>query len=121
MHIISHRKLKEYLEKNPQSRVAIQDWYKRTARAKWDNFADVRRTFNSVDAVAKSKYVFNIKGNHYRLVATVFFSDKKVFIRWIGDHKEYERIRDFRKIWPDETSSTSYKWPLKMKILSHEK
>ncbi len=98
MRIISYRKLREYFERNPQSRVAIQDWYKMAARAKWENFADVRRTFNSVDAVGKSKYVFNIKGNHYRLVTTIFFNDKKVFIRWIGDHKEYNRIKDLKNI-----------------------
>ena len=98
MRIISYRKIREYFEENPQSRVAIQNWYKRAARAKWENFADVRRTFNSVDAVGKSKYVFNIKGNHYRLVATVFFREKKVFIRWIGDHKEYNRIKNFNNI-----------------------
>ena len=98
MRIISYRKLREYFEENPQSRVAIQNWYKRAARTKWDNFADIRRTFNSADAAGKSKYVFNIKGNHYRLVATVFFREKKVFIRWIGDHKEYNRIKNFNNI-----------------------
>ena len=98
MHIISFRKIREYFEKDPRSRVALQDWYKRAARADWSNFADVRRTFNSVDALGKSKYVFNIKGNHYRLVTSILFNEKRVFIRWIGDHKEYDRIKDFHKI-----------------------
>jgi len=98
MHIISHRKLKEYFEKNPQSRVALQDWYKRASRADWNNFADVRRTINSVDAVGRSRFVFNIKGNHYRMVTIIFFRDNKVFIKWIGNHNEYSRIKDIRKI-----------------------
>lgn len=52
----------------------------------------MKRTFNSVDSVGNQHYVFNIKGNSYRLVAVVKFTIKTVFIRFIGTHSEYDKI-----------------------------
>ena len=48
MHVISFKKLREFFEKDPNSRVALQDWYKRVSKADWDDFSDVKKTFNSV-------------------------------------------------------------------------
>ena len=98
MRIISFRKLREFFEGDPKSRVALQDWYKRTTRAEWEDFADVKKTFNSADSVGNSRYVFNVKGNHYRIVALVFFQIKRVYIRWVGTHKDYNKIKGIDKI-----------------------
>ncbi len=62
MHIISFRKLREFFEKEPNAKIALQDWFKRTKKAEWTNFNEVKKTFNAVDAVGNSRYVFNIKG-----------------------------------------------------------
>jgi len=48
--------------------------------------------FGSVDYVGNNRYVFNIKGNHYRLVAIVIFASQKIYIRFIGTHTEYSKI-----------------------------
>lgn len=94
MHIISFRKLREFFDKDPNSKVALQDWYKRTSKAKWNNFSDIKKTFNSVDSVGNSRYVFNIKGNHFRLIVKIMFSIKRVYIRWVGSHKDYDKIKN---------------------------
>ncbi len=52
----------------------------------------MRELFNSADAVGNDLYVFNIKGNKYRLIARIFFSIRTVFIRFIGTHNEYDEI-----------------------------
>lgn len=93
MRIISFSKLRDFFEQDQNSRVALQDWYKRTNRAEWKDFADVKKTFNSADTVGNSRYVFNVKGNHYRIVALVLFQIKRVYIRWVGTHKDYNRIK----------------------------
>lgn len=98
MHIISFRKLREFFEKDPNSKVALQDWYKRASKADWDNFSDIKQTFNSVDSIGNSRFVFNVKGNHYRIVALLFFQIKRVYIRWVGTHKDYEKIKNIDKI-----------------------
>ena len=58
----------------------------------------MKNTFNSVDAVGNSRFVFNVKGNNYRIVAKVMFTVKRVYVRWIGTHKEYDKIKDITTI-----------------------
>ena len=63
--------------------------------AKWKEKkkqADIKNDFNSVDYVGNNRYVFNIKGNKYRLVVIIIFISKKVYIRFIGTHSEYDKI-----------------------------
>ena len=87
MRIFTEQALKEYAENHPDSKVALQEWTTIVKRSKWTCFADIKKTFNSVDNVGNQHYVFNIKGNNYRLVVVQF-----VYIRFIGTHKEYDRI-----------------------------
>jgi mRNA interferase HigB len=98
MHIISFRKLREFFEKEPNSGVAMQDWYKRVSKADWEDFSDVKKTFNSVDVVGNSRYVFDVKGNHYRIVAKIAFSIKTVYFRWVGNHKDYVKLKNIDKL-----------------------
>jgi mRNA interferase HigB len=98
MHIISFKKLKDFFETDPQARVAMQDWYKRAKKAEWENFADLKDTFNSADNVGNGRFVFNVKGNHYRIIAVVRFVYRRIFIRWVGNHKEYDRLENIDKI-----------------------
>ena len=92
MRIFTEQALKEYTEANPDSKVALQEWTAIVKQANWTCFADVKTTFNSVDNVGNQHYVFNIKGNNYRLVVVIKFTIKFVYIRFIGTHKEYDRI-----------------------------
>ncbi len=52
----------------------------------------MRKDSNSVDYVNNQRYVFNIKGNEYRLVAAIKFTPKLVYIRFVGTHNEYDKI-----------------------------
>jgi mRNA interferase HigB len=98
MHIVSFRKLREYFEEDPNSKVALQDWYKRAGKADWDKFSDIKKSFNSVDSIGNSRFVFNVKGNHYRIIAQILFKVKRVYIRWVGKHKDSEKIKYIDKI-----------------------
>ena len=98
MRIVTFRKLREFFEEDPNSKVALQDWYKRASKAQWDNFSDIKKTFNSVDSVGNSRFVFNVKGNHYRIVAQILFTVKRIYIRWVGNHKNYDNIKNIDKI-----------------------
>lgn len=60
--------------------------------ANWSNLSEIRETYNDVDFVGNDRYVFNIGGNKYRLVAMIHFSTRTLYIRFIGTHKEYDKI-----------------------------
>ena len=92
MRIFVYRTLTEYYEQHPDAKTALEDWYNKTKEAEWRNFAEMKQTFNSVDAVGNKRFVFNIKGNAYRLVAVVLFVPKYVYVRFIGTHAEYDKI-----------------------------
>lgn len=70
-------------------------WYNETQAADWRNFSDLKKTFNTADAVANDRYIFDIKGNQYRLIALIIFKVRTVFILFIGTHKEYDKMRIF--------------------------
>lgn len=92
MRIITEEPIKEYIKKRPDSKSALQEWLKTVKRAEWKNFADIKATFNSVDFVGNQHYVFNIKGNKHRLVVVIKFTIKWIYIRFIGNHEEYNKI-----------------------------
>ena len=92
MVIISKAVLVEFGEKHADVVDALNKWYVETKAADWGNFAEMKQTFNSVDTAGNDRYVFNIKGNNYRLVAMVFFDIRTMYIRFIGTHNQYDRI-----------------------------
>ena len=98
MRIISFRKLREYFDKETNAKVGLQDWYKKAAKSDWTNFSDLKNTFNSADNVGNGRIVFNIKGNHYRIIAIVRFKFKLILIRWVGNHKDYDKLKNIDKL-----------------------
>ena len=92
MRVISISSLRSFWELHPDAEQPLKERYVKTCRAQWRNFADMRNDFNSVDYVGNQRYVFNIKGNHYRLVVAVKFTPGLVYIRFVGTHDEYDRI-----------------------------
>jgi mRNA interferase HigB len=98
MRIISKSTLIEYYTKEPKAKTALEEWYEKTKKSEWTCFADIKNTFNSVDAVGSQRYVFNIKGNDYRLIVLIQFTPKTVYIRFVGTHKEYDAIKDIKNI-----------------------
>jgi len=91
MRIFTEQTLKEYIHIHPEARTALQEWASIVKKSEWKNFADVKATFNSVDNVGNQHYVFNIKGNTFRLAVVIKFTIKFVYIRFIGTHAEYDR------------------------------
>lgn len=98
MRIISKKTLREFYTRYPDAEIPLENWYRIVKQAEWTCFADMKKSFNSVDSVGNKRYVFNIKGNNYRLVVIVQFTTKAVLIRFVGTHEEYEKIKNIQKI-----------------------
>lgn len=62
------------------------------SRGDFANFNELRLMFNSVDAVGNDLYVFNIKGNQYRLITRIHFNVRTVYIKFVGTHKQYDKL-----------------------------
>jgi mRNA interferase HigB len=92
MVVISYGTLREFYQKHPDSEDALNNWYRATAAGDWKNYHEMKQLFNSVDAVGNDRFVFNIRGNSYRLVAMIFFDIRTVYVRFVGHHNEYEKI-----------------------------
>lgn len=93
MQIIARRTLKLFWEKHPQAETPLRVWYAMVDRAAWAGRADVKRQFGAtVDFVADHRVVFDISGNKYRLVVYASYRFKRVLVKFIGTHSEYDRI-----------------------------
>ncbi len=73
MVIISHKAIREFVTVYPKLETPLERWYNITTKADWQGFSDIKKQFNSVDAVGEGLFVFNIKGNDCRLIARVIF------------------------------------------------
>lgn len=98
MRIVTFKRIKKFSTKHADSENPLKYWYHTTKGKKWSNLNEIKKTFNSVDYVGNHRFVFNIKGNDYRLVAIISFNAQKVYIRFIGTHSEYDKISDIKNI-----------------------
>ena len=92
MRIIAFRTIKNFIRKHPEASVPLIEWYTKAKEGEWANINEIKKTFNSVDYVGNKRFVFNIGGNNYRLVGMIFFEVQQIYIRFIGTHKEYDKI-----------------------------
>lgn len=94
MRIVSHKKLKDFFETpgREDSRVALERWYHVTLEAQWKGLSDIRQDFPGTDYVGNQHYVFNIRGNKYRLIVVIKFVMGYAYVRFVGTHEEYDSI-----------------------------
>ena len=76
----------------PAVKAAIDAWFAEARKARWKNAADIKRMYATASIVNAERVVFNIKGNAYRLVVSIDFEKGLVWIKWIGSHRDYDRI-----------------------------
>ncbi|MFP5039447.1 type II toxin-antitoxin system HigB family toxin [Parasediminibacterium sp. JCM 36343] len=92
MVVFSYKTIRNFCIEHPMATDALNNWYLITEQSNWSNFYQVKETFNSVDSVGNDRYVFNIKGNQFRLIAISHFNTRTVYIAFVGTHKEYDKI-----------------------------
>lgn len=93
MQILSKKTLRTFWEKHPQAQRPLTAWYQAVSGAAWNGPPDVKAAFGaSVDFVADNRIVFDIAGNKYRLVVHVSYAFKRVLIKFVGTHAEYDKI-----------------------------
>jgi mRNA interferase HigB len=98
MRIIARRSLRAFADSlaghqdRQAVKAALDAWFDEVKKARWKNTADVKRSYATASIVTADRIVFNVKGNAYRLVVAVDFEKSIVWIKWIGTHRDYDRI-----------------------------
>jgi len=109
MRIIARRTLREFVDslagqKDRRAvKAALDAWFDEVRKAKCRNTADVKRLYATASVVSSERIVFNIKGNSCRLIVAVDFEKSIVWIKWIGTHRQYDRV-DVRKVEHEKKS-----------------
>lgn len=90
MRVISRPPLIEFSRIHPPAAGPLNEWFKKMQQATCKNLNELKQVFNSVDYVGNYRYIFNIGGNNYRLLAAINFRTEIVYIRGVFTHTEYD-------------------------------
>ena len=92
MHIITRKRLNEFAEKHPDTESALANWHRLMKRNNFSSFVELREVFPAADQVGKLT-VFNVGGNKVRLIAAIHYNRRKVYLRAVLTHAEYDDQR----------------------------
>jgi len=92
LRVISRKTLREFWDKHPDCEQQLKSWYKEMEKAGYRNPNQLKSDFPSVSILDNGRFVFNIKGNKYRLIVKINFDYQILWIRFVGTHSEYDKI-----------------------------
>jgi mRNA interferase HigB len=98
MRVIAKQTLVKFYERYPDSKTPLVAWFNIAKKNTFSNANEVKKTFNEVSIPSDNRFVFNIKGNDYRLVIAATFENGIFYICWVGTHADYDKI-DANAIW----------------------
>ncbi len=98
MRIITKGALRDFWMEYADSEEELKYWYSRIKEADYTTPNELMHNFPTADIIGNNRVVFNITGNKYRLIVVVRYKIKTVFIRFIGTHKDYDKIKDIKNI-----------------------
>lgn len=98
MYITNATLIEKFCKKHKDAESALAKWVEFVEKKHWMNHSELKTDFLSADYVGNNRYVFNIRGNNYRLVVMIVFFAGTAEIRFVGTHKEYDKIKDIKNI-----------------------
>ena len=90
MHVITRKRLNEFAKLHPDCSASLAQWFKVMKAGQFSNIQEVRTVFPHADRVGKFT-VFNIAGNNARLIAAIHYNRRKVYIRHVLTHSDYDK------------------------------
>jgi mRNA interferase HigB len=92
MHVIKKKTLQDFWRVHPSAEKPLRAWLKDAERASWRTMHDIKAYARTADMVGDNRVVFNIGGNKFRLVVLCLLVKGRLYIRFVGTHREYDRI-----------------------------
>jgi mRNA interferase HigB len=93
MKVLGRDKIEKFSKKHSNAKGALNAWFNEAENSDWKTSQDIKNRYGSADFLANNKVIFNIKGNHYRLVVKVRYQNGIVVIDWVGTHSEYDKVK----------------------------
>lgn len=94
--IVKEKSIRNFISQHPDSKVGFDDWCKKIKIADWLMPSDILNEFNTADLLGNgtSRIVFNIAGNHYRMICKYRFGRRhiRLFVKWMGKHADYSKL-----------------------------
>jgi mRNA interferase HigB len=92
MRVIAIKVLKDFWLKHKDAEQPLKAWFAEAKNADWKKPADITMQYRTASILQNNRIVFNIKGNDYRLITAINYDFKIIYIRFIGTHKEYDKV-----------------------------
>jgi mRNA interferase HigB len=92
LRIIAKKTLRDFWEIHPDSEQQLKSWFQETSKATWVGPSQIKLEYPSASFLVDNRVVFNIKGNHYRLIVKINYDYKMIWIRFVGTHAEYDKV-----------------------------
>ncbi len=93
MRINGKKRIAAFMKTHPNSSPSLKTWTNLAENAIWKTPADIKREFASASFLSNNRVIFNIGGNHYRLVVIAIYVQETLIVSWIGTHAEYSKLK----------------------------
>jgi mRNA interferase HigB len=91
MKVLGRDKLTKFSRQHANVKAALDSWFDEAKNAIWKKPQDIKDRYRSADFLSGNRVIFNIKGNHYRLVIKVKYQNGIAVVEWVGTHSEYDK------------------------------
>jgi len=95
MKVISKRVLRQFWESSPKyidAKIPLEAWHSETQKASWSKPTEIKEQFRSASILKNNRVVFNIAGNKYRLIVSIFYKRQVCYVKFVGTHEQYDKI-----------------------------
>jgi mRNA interferase HigB len=92
MRVYTTKTINAYRECYPEADDQLKAWVALIEGNEFKHFPELKNMIRSADFVKPDRVIFNIKGNHFRLVTAIDFKRQAIFVKWFGRHKDYDKI-----------------------------
>ena len=92
MRVIAISTLRAFWEKHPDAQTSLRAWYALASRAQWKSPTDIKQAYRNASFTANNRFVFNVKGNDYRLIVLVRYDKGLLFVKFVGTHAQYNKV-----------------------------
>jgi len=92
MNIHNKSSLIKFWLKHADSKQELEFWFNDVCERNWTKPNDVKKSYSDASIVQNNRVIFNICRNDYRLIVQFNYKRGWGFIKFIGTHKQYDRV-----------------------------